>query len=116
MATIIVRKQIKRGDTWKGTFSWFAGSYPLDLTDCTARLQLRTKKVYELILEASTTGGEITIPDPIMGVMELVVDSAVMEAIDPAVYLCDIEVVYADGSVQSSETFEVEVLEDIAHD
>ena len=114
--TTVTRKKIKRGDTWKATYSWFQGNYPLDLTSATVRLQLRAKQTYALALSISTDSGELTIPNPGNGQVVQEVPAADMEAVDPAVYWCDIEVSLPGGTVRSSETFEVEVEQDIAFD
>ena len=116
MATSVEREYIKRGDTWKATLSWFDGAYPLDLTGATVRLQLRTKKVYSVVLDVSTASGELTVPEPLNGQVKLEVPAATMEAIAPSVYWCDGQATLADGSVQSSATFEVEVHQDITYD
>ena len=79
-------------------------------------MQLRTKKTYVSALEVSTDSGELTVPVPTNGQVYLLVPAATMEAIDPAVYWCDSQVTLADGTVQSSETFEVEVVQDITYD
>lgn len=102
---------LKRGDTWSQTFSWRQGSEtgdPVDLTDCTARMQLRDK-TDALILDCTPY---LTV-DGLTGTVEIVVPADETEVFPVAKLSFDIEMTFPDGTVQSTETMALKVLEDV---
>ena len=104
---------IKRGDTWKVTFTYKQpdGS-PLDLTGCSARLQVRSKSNGELLLSADTTLGGLTLT-PAEGLLTL---TAATDDLPVGSHEFDLEMTYADGSIQSTDTMILKVLADISRD
>ena len=45
---------VKRGDTWNFKFTWQDQNTPINLTDCTARMQIRDKTTLLMAAEATT--------------------------------------------------------------
>lgn len=102
---------LKRGDTWAQAFAWKQGletGLPVDLTDCTARLQLRDK-TDALILDVSEY---LTIDGP-AGTVTLSVPASATEAFPVAKLQFDIELTWPNGTVQSTETMFLKVIEDV---
>ena len=102
---------IKRGDTWSQTFAWKQGSEtgdPVDLTGCTVRCQVRDR-ADALILDASAY---LTVDGP-AGTVALVVPASETEAFPAAKLAFDIELTFPDGTVQSTETMSLKVIEDV---
>lgn len=99
----------KRGDTWRLVFRWTQGNgQPADLTGCVARLQVRhavSKKLAAVpdSLDIDTATGAVTVTFL----------NATTELVKPGQYLTDMEIVYADDSVQSSGTLQLPVAEDV---
>jgi hypothetical protein len=121
MATLTV----KRGDTWTWPFYLYSkaedgSKTPIDLTDCSARLQVKPKRGDTPVLSATvspdpadeTINGEITLT-PVDGLATVVFQPATTREIEPDKYVSDLEITWADGSVQSSMTFTVVVDEDV---
>ena len=111
--------EIKRGDTWTRLFSWrtYDTDAIIDLTGCTARLQLRRPRTDYVSLELtsdgqSTSTGTLEIDGP-SGNIAARAEAYVMAELTPGSYLADLEVTFTDGSVVSTDTFIVKVLEDV---
>jgi hypothetical protein len=115
---------VKRGDTWKWPFYYYqkeedGSKSPIDLTACTARLKAAPKNG-EPVLYATVApdpldedvNGEVTIT-PADGLVLVTFLPAVTQGVSPGKYYSDLEMTWADGSVQSSVTFLIIVLEDI---
>lgn len=103
---------VKRGDTWNFVFAWKNNNSPVILTDCTARTQIRTKKVGEMIAQA-TTDDFITIDGP-AGKVTVSYPATITAGILPGTYETDLEITFPiSGQVQSSGTLQIEVTEDI---
>ena len=102
----------KRGDTLSLSWSWKdeAGT-AIDLTDCTARLQVRSKRG-ELLASADTDDG-LTIADPETGAVNLLIDAETMSAVPLGSHSMDLEITFADGTVKSTETVKLKIIEDI---
>jgi len=101
----------KRGDTWRQVFYWKQGSEsgpPVDLSGCTARLQLKDKSKL-LILDATAY---LTI-DPINGSLQTDVPASETVLFPLESLYFDIELTFPDGSVQSTETMRLQIVEDI---
>lgn len=102
---------VKRGDTWRQTFTWRQGSEtgdPVDLTGCTARLQVRDR-TGDLILDATD---DLTI-NGATGTIS--VDVLIPSTVLPGKYIFDVEVTYTDGFVQSTETQTLKIEGDITY-
>ncbi|CAB4125340.1 Domain of unknown function DUF2479 [uncultured Caudovirales phage] len=103
---------VKRGDTWNFVFAWKNNNSPTNLTGCTARTQIRTKKTGELMCQA-TTDDFITI-DGTAGLVTVSYPPTITSGIDPGTYETDIEITFPiTDQVQSSGTLQIEVDEDI---
>ena len=102
---------IKRGDTWSQTFAWKQGSEtgdPVDLTGCTARCQVRDR-ADALILD----GSEFLTVSGVEGTVAILVPASETEAFHVAKLQFDIELTFPNGTVQSTETMILRVLEDV---
>jgi hypothetical protein len=115
---------VKRGDTWKWPFYFFTkdesgNKVSLDLTDCSARLMVKPKRGEAVLYAAppsdppdETVNGEVIII-PADGLVTVLFPVATTLTVRPGEYLSDLEVTWADGTVQSSATFAVIVEEDM---
>lgn len=106
----------KRGDTWRLTFKYQDDSgNPIDLTGVDVRLNVRTKRgVLLLELDNNLIGG-LTV-NGLAGEIALEATPAQTELMTVGSHFSDLEVTYTDGSVQSSQTFSVDIIEDITRD
>ena len=98
----------KRGDTWRAVFTYTG----VDLTGCSARAQIRNKRDDTLYLSGSSTSGELVV-DGVAGTITMRFEPEVTVEVPVGTHEADIEVTYSDGTVESSDTFLVKVLEDI---
>lgn len=104
---------VKRGDTWTFTFSWKNQNTPIDLTGCSARMQIRDKRTGEMFAESSTVDNSITI-DGLAGGVSVEFSSDKTSFIDPGTYYSDLEITFpVSGRVQSSGTVIIIVQGDI---
>lgn len=103
---------VKRGDTWIFSFVWKSNGTPIDLSDCTARMQVRKKRFGDLLAEVNSTtdividggSGTVTVTFP----AELTAD------VEPGQHDTDLQITFAStGEVRSSQTLTLTVLEDI---
>lgn len=103
---------VKRGDTWRMVLSYKdnTGS-PIDLTSCTARLQVRNKRSDQLLLDLDTTDG-LTI-DAAAGTVTVRYD--LPADLELGTHEFDLEMTYADGTIESTETMQLRVIEDITY-
>jgi len=99
----------KRGDTWKITFSWKSNDTPIDLTGCTARMQIRKKRVGTLLAEI-TTGQGITISGT-AGQVNVAFPASITSDVDVGIHETNIQVTFPSGEVQSSDILEIPVAE-----
>lgn len=102
---------LKRGDTWNQSFYWKQGSAtgePVSLLDSTARLQLRNKDD-ELVIDATPY---LTVSGAEGGVLVSVPASETV-SFPIGNLLFDIEITFVDGTVKSTETMQLKVIEDI---
>jgi hypothetical protein len=100
---------IKRGDTWSQSFEWRQGSEtgdPVDLTGCTARCHVRDRSD-ALIADVTDY---LTVDGPAGSVDLALVPT---ENFPAAKLQFDIELTWPDGTVQSTETMVLRVLEDV---
>ena len=82
---------------------------PVDLTDHTITWQIRKSpnSVSFVAVEADTTDAD-------SGVLLGTISSNVTAAMEPGIWVSDIEISDSEGNPFSSETFEVEVLPDVS--
>jgi len=101
---------VKRGDTWRQPFYWRQGSAngsPVDLTGCAFRMHVRDS-LGALILDCTDSlavapeDGEVTVE----------IDIPETIAIPRKPYKFDIEVTWPDGSVRSTATAYLNVIQD----
>jgi hypothetical protein len=105
---------VKRGDTWIVQFAWTQpDGAPVDLTDATARLQVRDK-TNVVRIDADTVSGTLTVGTN--GRVDMLIPAAIMETMDPGSYKFDLQITYANGTVQSTETLSLKVIEDMTYD
>jgi hypothetical protein len=115
----MVTVEVKRGDTFRRVFAYLdSEGDAVNLTDCTARFAAKAKedaegpKVIWAPAVLTEPAGEIAINGP-LGLVTIAVSAELMAAVDPGVYLADIEVTWPSGDVMSTETFAIKVLPDI---
>ena len=104
---------VKRNDSLRAVLSFTEDGAAANLSGCTARLQIRVKKVGTLLLVCSTAD-YLTI-DGLAGTVTVEVPASEMD-IPTGKHEADLELTYADGTVRSSSTFIVIVLQDITRD
>lgn len=98
----MIRKNlsIDQGATWYEVICWKAGSPAtlVDLTGCTARLQIRVKYASPdpPTLTLTTGGGGITLGDA-SGTITIEVAATVTAALTPGKYVYDLEIVHSGG-------------------
>lgn len=104
---------IKRGDTWQTTWAWRdeAGD-PLDLTDCTAALQLRRQLGSAPALDLTSPSAQLAI-DPATSDVSVAVDASTMATLAPGTYSCDMQMTFPDGRVISTATVAVSIETDV---
>lgn len=101
---------LKRGDTWRAVFSYKdSDGNPIDLTGCTPRIQVRTKRRGGLLLSLDLTDG-LTL-DELAGTVTVRYD--LPSDFELGTHEFDIEMTYTDGTIESSCTMMLAVLEDI---
>lgn len=102
---------VKRGDTWSFVFQWKTGATPINLTGCTARMQIRKKRTKDLLAYV-TTEDYITIDGP-AGKVFVTFPADITETVPAGTHLTDVELTFTDGTVTSSQTVYMVVEEDI---
>ena len=93
---------VKNGDTWKFSFVWSNNNTPIDLTGCTAKMQIRDSAgvLVAPIAPATTT---ITITGS-TGTVLVVFPAATTASVAAGSYKSDLQITFPDGTVQSSST------------
>jgi len=104
---------VKRRDSLRAVFSFLEDNAPANLSGCTARMQIRTKLGSILLLDCSTN--DYLAISGVAGTVTVSVPAALMD-IQTGSHQADIELTYADGTVRSSDTFTVAVLQDITRE
>jgi hypothetical protein len=103
---------VKRGDTWIFSFTWKNDGTPIDISDCTARMQIRKRRIGTLLAELDSESG-IVIDGPI-GKVTATFPASATELVEPGVHETDLQLTFTStGEVRSSKTMTVTVLEDI---
>lgn len=100
---------VKRGDTWTlgFTVSQSVGGAPVDLTGCTAYLQLRHPQT-----EALVAAPDSIILTPLTGSVVATFLPVTTAIVPVGTYLTDLEILFSDGEVRSSQTLALPVLTD----
>jgi hypothetical protein len=105
---------VKQGDTWNFKFAWKNQTTPINLSHCTARMQLRDRRTDAMIAEATTANNGILINGP-LGEVSVTYPASVSVGIVPGTYVSDLELTFTDtGTVQSSNTLNIVVIKDIS--
>lgn len=103
----------KRGDSWQLTWAWRdANGDPIDLSGCSAQMQLKQQLGSEPVLDLLSSGEGLTI-DSSAGDVSVSVDAATMSTLTPGIYHCDMQLTFPDGRVVSTATIQVYVETDI---
>lgn len=108
---------LKRGDSLNLLFSVVDGDGdPYDLTDCTARLQIRNKSGSRVYLSATSDPADGLTLDAVAGTIALAVDFADTEDLAPGTYYSDLEMTFSGTDRKSTDTFQVRIEADITQD
>lgn len=107
----MITLSLKRGDTWNQSFYWKQGSTtgePVNLIGCTARMQLRSKDD-ELVLDATPY---LTVSGAEGGVLvSIPANKTALFPVDSLLF--DIEITFVDGTVKSTDTMKIKIIEDV---
>lgn len=90
---------VRQGTTWRRTFTWRYGDTedPVDLTDCTAVLQVRIAELAStVVLELSTENGRIELGGT-AGTIRMQLNPAETSVVRALSYVYDLEIVAGDG-------------------
>lgn len=93
---------IYKGSTFVKSIQWKTGdpAVAVDLTGCTARMQVRKSPCDSAILESLTTeNGKIVITEPLNGKLEIRISAQTSSAYTFVSGVYDLEVVFASGTV-----------------
>jgi len=102
---------VKNGDTWSYSFVWSNNNTAINLTGCTAKMEIRNR-AGTLMATASSTNSEITIVGS-TGTVNVAFPAATTATVPPGQYQSDLQVTFPDGTVQSSSTVTIVVEEGI---
>lgn len=104
---------VKQGDTWTFVFTFKNKTTPLDLTHCSARMQIRAKRTKQLYAEVTSDNDEITV-EGLAGKVTAVFSAEKTNQIPVGTHLSDVELTFpGTGHVMSSQTVQIVVEEDI---
>ena len=93
---------IYKGSTFVKSIQWKTGdpAVAVDLTGCTARMQVRKSPCDSVILESlSTSNGKILITDAINGKFQIRISADVSSAYTFVSGVYDLELVFPDGTI-----------------
>jgi len=100
----------KRGDTWKIIFTWKNDGSPIDLTGCTAKMQIRKKRVGTLLAEINSPT-DITITTGGVGEIIAAFPTDITSTVEPGTHETSLQLTFPSGEVQSSDAIEIPVVE-----
>lgn len=104
---------VKQGDTWDFSFAWKNQTTPINLSNCTAKMQIRDKRTNIMVAEASTDNNRILIDGP-TGTVSVTYPALVTSNVVAGAYESDLQITFTDtGTVQSSNTINITVIKDI---
>ena len=111
----------KRGDTLLLEFSVMEDGEEVNLSEASARMQLRDMKTDQQVVAATSVAGHLTLlSDGCEGGFPCKVQVSVpyetMEAVEPGQYLADVEFTFPSGVRRSTYTFVVVVEQDYTYD
>jgi hypothetical protein len=111
LASLTTLPTVKRGDTWSFIFTWKSCFAPIDLSECSARMQVRNQRTKELVasIDSST---DITIDGP-NGIVNARFPAEMTANIEEGSYLTDVELTFNNSTVISSQTVRLIVEEDV---
>ena len=98
---------VKNGDTWKFSFVWSNNNTPIDLTGCTAKMQIRDAN-NALVAPIAPATNTITITGS-TGTVNIVFPAATTASVPAGSYKSDLQITFPDGTVQSSSTVIINV-------
>ena len=108
--------KIKRGDTWQQRFDWVQASnnLPVNLSNCTAKMDIVAIRGNEVAISISTASSPsvITIDGP-NGIVTLRVEADDTADLKPGEYKTDLQITFPDGTVLSTDTFFIKIIEDV---
>lgn len=88
---------IEKGATYRHTLFWKDSlNAAINLTNCTAKLQVRETLLSSILLELSTENGGLTIT-PLLGKIDLYVSSATSTLLEGLGGVYDLEIYYTNG-------------------
>ncbi len=93
---------IYKGSTFVKSIQWKTGdpAVAVDLTGCTARMQVRKSPCDSVILESLTTeNSKIVITEPLNGKLEIRISASVSSAYTFVSGVYDLELVFTNGTV-----------------
>lgn len=93
---------IYKGSTFVKSIQWKTGdpAVAVDLTGCTARMQVRKSPCDSVILESLTTeNSKIVITEPLNGKLEIRISASVSSAYAFVSGVYDLELVFTNGTV-----------------
>jgi hypothetical protein len=94
---------VKNGDTWKFSFVWSnSDGSAMNLTGCTAKMQIKDT-AGAVVATASSALNSITIVY-LTGTVNVVFSATITGPIAAGLYKSDLQLTFADGTVQSSST------------
>lgn len=102
MAAFKVRLTLLQGETYRKTLTWKVGkpALPVDLTGCSARMQVRSTVDSPVVLLAlSTDDGRIVLGGP-AGTVQLLLSATETAALAWRQAVYDIEIEWPDGTVR----------------
>lgn len=97
MAAARINLLFEQGATFDETWTWRQGGALVDLTSCTAKLQVRKRLTDEsFVLEATSAAGQILLGGA-AGTVRLLLSAAVTRALAAGSYVYDLEVYFPGG-------------------
>ena len=99
----------KRGDTWRIIFAWKNNGVAIDLTDCTAKMQIRNKRLGTLLAEITDQDGIVITGNT--GEVEAAFPATVTADIDVGTHETSLQITFPNGDVQSSDAIDIPVVE-----
>ena len=104
---------VKNGDTWMFSFVWSNNNTPIDLTGCTAKMQIRDA-ANAIVATAPATATSPLLPNTITitgltGTVSVTFSSNFTAPITAGSYKSDLQLTFPDGTVQSSSTVTITV-------
>lgn len=93
---------IYKGSTFVKTIQWKTGNpaVAVNLTGCTARMQVRSNPSNSIVLESLTTeNSKIVITEPLNGKLEIRIPADTSSAYEFLCGMYDLEIVFSNGTV-----------------